>query len=555
MDRASQIEEVLREIVFKRPAIRTRTRDLTYAAREKLPDLEPPVKEREVENFLTLDPVKQIYTKKTQEWPSKNQMGEKEGDIWNADLLDLSKATVASDNAGFLYVLLVQSRFSRHLWARPVRRKEAGAANEPFLEILREARSEEPDGQKPPTALVTDKGGEFDNPSFQAVLRANNINWRLKGGEGDSRAALQNLSILDSAMGVYSRSLKVLQETNQTPGWHQWVQAAADDYNARSHDGRGMLGTTPNKAAGFGISEAKEKIINFNLKAAAAKGYQRGIDTQVAAKKKLQDKGAFRTMRKLEFEGKRQQKKRDPSWNAAVLPVEGFDGGYVISGGQRHLLGKVDPVDSRTAPLVGFETRSAGLKEEERAKLRRLGIVRLIETHLRSRGSDSIKNISQALKLTTDWFEEIAEIVGEKRARAPIQYVKLFPDIFHIRDEGGGQGGTISLTTDPKSKSEGLVARLEPVIRSVITAVRRRGGKAMMKDIHSDLQLLNPGSRLGKIVDKELGKKFANQKHLLYDLYPDRIKITGKPSAPYLELVGDGSGEGSGAASSKEGGK
>ena len=65
MDRASQIEEVLREIVFKRPAIRTRTRDLTYAAREKLPDLEPPVKEREVENFLTLDPVKQIYTKKT----------------------------------------------------------------------------------------------------------------------------------------------------------------------------------------------------------------------------------------------------------------------------------------------------------------------------------------------------------------------------------------------------------------------------------------------------------------------------------------------------------
>ena len=56
-----------------------------------------------------------------------------------------------------------------------------------------------------------------------------------------------------------------------------------------------------------------------------------------------------------------------------------------------------------------------------------------------------------------------------------------------------------------------------------------------------------------KIVDKELGKKFANQKHLLYDLYPDRIKITGKPSAPYLELVGDEAGEGSGAASSKGG--
>ena len=117
-------------------------------------------------------------------------MGEKEGDIWNADLLDLSKATVASDNAGYLYVLLVQSRFSRHLWARPVRRKEAGAANEPFLEILREARSEGPDGPKPPTALVTDKGGEFDNPSFQALLRANNINWRLKGGEGDSRSGI-----------------------------------------------------------------------------------------------------------------------------------------------------------------------------------------------------------------------------------------------------------------------------------------------------------------------------------------------------------------------------
>ena len=77
-----------------------------------------------------------------------------------------------------------------------------------------------------------------------------------------------------------------------------------------------------------------------------------------------------------------------------------------------------------------------------------------------------------------------------------------------------------------------------------------------MRDIHEALDLNNPRSRMGQIVDRELGKKFANQKHLLYDLFPDRVRITGKSSYPYLELLGEGGpSASSGAASTKAGAK
>ena len=284
--RAQRVLETLKRLVAEHPPLKTQTRALMYAAREQTPGLTPDIKEKEVRDFLSIDPVKQIYQKKEVEWPSKNNMGEAEGDIWNADLLDLTADTIRSDNAGYAYVLLVQSRFSRFLWARPIRRKLAGQVDEPFLDILSE------DTPKP-KALVTDKGGEFDNPGFRNLLRSRGIAWRLKGGEGDSRAALQNTSIIDSAMGVYTRNLKIRWGESGSAGWYPHVQEAADDYNARAHEGRGMRGSNPNQATGETGNAAMENRITFNLKVASALGYDESRKTQTAAKKRPRGEGSL----------------------------------------------------------------------------------------------------------------------------------------------------------------------------------------------------------------------------------------------------------------------
>lgn len=87
-------------------------------------------------------------------------------DIWAADLVDMQY--YSRTNKGFKYILMIIDVFSKYGWAIPVKNKTAAEMVRVFTELW-------DSGQKPPKYLWTDKGKEFDNKLFRALLAEKNV--------------------------------------------------------------------------------------------------------------------------------------------------------------------------------------------------------------------------------------------------------------------------------------------------------------------------------------------------------------------------------------------
>ena len=86
---------------------------------------------------------------------------------WQADLADMQ--TLSRQNGGMRYLLTVIDVFSKFAWAAPVKTKHAAAETAAFRQILEQA---EP---RRPNRLQTDKGKEFFNRNFAALMRRHGI--------------------------------------------------------------------------------------------------------------------------------------------------------------------------------------------------------------------------------------------------------------------------------------------------------------------------------------------------------------------------------------------
>ena len=86
---------------------------------------------------------------------------------WVADLVEVQ--TLAKQNKGFRYILVVIDAFSKYAWAQPTKKKTGKDVAEAFVKILKSAQ-----GRKPQT-LQTDAGKEFYNQVFQTLMKQQNI--------------------------------------------------------------------------------------------------------------------------------------------------------------------------------------------------------------------------------------------------------------------------------------------------------------------------------------------------------------------------------------------
>ena len=87
-------------------------------------------------------------------------------DIWAADLVDMQY--YSRTNKGFKYILMIIDVFSKYGWAIPLKNKKGVEVVRAFTEVWNS-------GQKPPKFLWTDKGKEFDNKLFRALLEEKNV--------------------------------------------------------------------------------------------------------------------------------------------------------------------------------------------------------------------------------------------------------------------------------------------------------------------------------------------------------------------------------------------
>ena len=87
---------------------------------------------------------------------------------WQADLADMR--AIADENDGARYLLTVVDVFSKYAWAVPIKKKDAATATAGFAEVLRLATP------RCPARLQTDKGLEFFNSQFAALMKSHKIN-------------------------------------------------------------------------------------------------------------------------------------------------------------------------------------------------------------------------------------------------------------------------------------------------------------------------------------------------------------------------------------------
>ena len=86
---------------------------------------------------------------------------------WQADLADMQD--IAKQNGGMRYLLTVIDVFSKFAWAIPVNSKNAKAITAAFGQVLTTAYPRHPRRQQ------TDKGKEFFNSNFHALMKRNGI--------------------------------------------------------------------------------------------------------------------------------------------------------------------------------------------------------------------------------------------------------------------------------------------------------------------------------------------------------------------------------------------
>lgn len=144
---------------------------------------------------------------------------------WQADLADMQG--IARQNDGMRYILTVIDVFSKFAWAVPVKSKDAGSVADGFSKVLGQA------SPRKPKRLQTDKGKEFFNSTFAALMRRNGIHHF--ASESDMKAAV---------VERFNRTVKTRIYTYLSDrGSVRWVDVLQDllkAYNASSHRTIGM---------------------------------------------------------------------------------------------------------------------------------------------------------------------------------------------------------------------------------------------------------------------------------------------------------------------------
>jgi hypothetical protein len=152
------------------------------------------------------------------------------GTDFQADLAIMS--SIASENKGNRYILVLVELLSRRLYAYPVRVKDAVEMTEAFKRFLA-------DLDYPPWNLVTDQGTEFKNKNVQALLRANNVRWSTTHSNPRVKAAVAERAIRT----LKSRLYRVFTERGNNC-WIDILQPIVNDINNSKNS---TIGMAPNE--------------------------------------------------------------------------------------------------------------------------------------------------------------------------------------------------------------------------------------------------------------------------------------------------------------------
>lgn len=144
-------------------------------------------------------------------------------DLWAADLIIMSN--YEKENDGYKYMLNVIDTFSKYVWSKPLKKKDGKNVSKSFEEIIKDALKID---HKSPNLLHTDKGLEFKNKEFFAIMKKYKI--KLYHTENEEKS-----SIIERYNRTQNEKMKVQFEINKNFRWIDILPNIVKEYNNSVH--------------------------------------------------------------------------------------------------------------------------------------------------------------------------------------------------------------------------------------------------------------------------------------------------------------------------------
>lgn len=152
-------------------------------------------------------------------------------DTFASDLAQLDQ--YASENKGFKYILVVIDCFSKYLWTRAVKSKNASDITNAMADIFKKSK-------RIPKNIITDQGREYYNSNFQNLMKKHNINHY-------STFSVLKASIAERVIRTIKEKLFKLFTLNGNHKWLDLLEQVTNTYNNTKHRTIGMKPINVNK--------------------------------------------------------------------------------------------------------------------------------------------------------------------------------------------------------------------------------------------------------------------------------------------------------------------
>ena len=165
-------------------------------------------------------------------------------EVWSIDLADMIDYKIAK-NKGFRYIFVIIDKYSKYLWAIPLKNKYSQTITSEFSNILTRSK-------RKPIKVESDRGTEFYNSIFQNFLKTKTIHHY-------SRFTGKGPSIAERVVRTIRNLLKKPIFSAGNADWLSELPAVTKQYNNTIHNSVKM---TPLRAS----KNSNEKLVYSNLK-------------------------------------------------------------------------------------------------------------------------------------------------------------------------------------------------------------------------------------------------------------------------------------------------
>lgn len=213
-----------------------------------------------ITDFLRKNYVSSVHKRITKKrFPRREIIVRNPYSIFQADLLEFTEK-FRHHNNGYKYILVVIDSFSRKLWVKPIKNKNASSTADAFSVIFKTL-------PKYPHTIQVDKGKEFWNKDVEHVFKKHGI-------MAFSTNSIIKASMAERVIQTIKNRLEKYMTKHKTKRWINYIDQLVENYNNLPHRSIGM---SPNHVTNKNRGQVFKKLhprINLHITPRLSKGDQ-----------------------------------------------------------------------------------------------------------------------------------------------------------------------------------------------------------------------------------------------------------------------------------------